>query len=449
MSAILTGLLLFFLLASFSLTAINSVFRRFRRHSPKSEIRKVTRYFFYTSIHRRIVSSKQSETLFFATIWAKNIFRFLYAATAILIVIDWDYIAIIHSNSSNISTLHIGSWLLVVLFVLLFLFLTLLIGDFLPRLCANRAPRSTIRMLAPFTSTLLTLCLPVSYILLKLSPIIVKKIHTLGNTDLNKSLKEKIIEIIEEVEVTNEKNLDIHDKKLIHGIVNFKERIVREIIIPRIDTFMLSATTSARDATEQMAQKGFSRAPVYEDSMDNVIGVFLVKDVLSMAMKGSENIESYLIDQEIKHLVKPVIYSPETQKVSQLLQEFRKKQGHLAVVVDEYGGTAGIVTIEDILEEIVGEISDEYDQEVELYTKEPDGTLIIDARMSILSIEEELNIRIPQESDYDTIGGYVFFKAGEIPSKGLLIHHDDFELEIISSDERSIDKVKVYPTTQI
>jgi CBS domain containing-hemolysin-like protein len=128
-----------------------------------------------------------------------------------------------------------------------------------------------------------------------------------------------------------------------------------------------------------------------------------------------------------------------------LLQEFRKKQVHLAIVVDEYGSTEGIVTIEDILEEIVGEIEDEYDEEEALFISQPDGSWIVDARMSLLDVEEQLGIVIPQEGDYDTVGGYIFHQAGSIPSKGFVIKHDDFTLEILRSTDRFVEKVKLKP----
>jgi len=138
-----------------------------------------------------------------------------------------------------------------------------------------------------------------------------------------------------------------------------------------------------------------------------------------------------------------VLYTPETKKISMLLQEFRKKQMHLAVVVDEYGGTAGVVTIEDILEEIVGEIADEYDEDTELFSRLTTGTWLLDARMSIIDIEEELDIKIPQDADYDTIGGYIYHRTGTIPSRGFVIDHDDFKIEVMKSNERGVEKVKM------
>ena len=152
------------------------------------------------------------------------------------------------------------------------------------------------------------------------------------------------------------------------------------------------------------------------------------------------------LDTPIEKIAKPILYTPETKKISSLLQEFRSKQIHLAIVVDEYGGTEGIVTIEDILEELVGEIADEYDiAEEVLFTPLPDGGWIVDAKMSIIDIEEELGVKIPQGPEYDTIGGYIFHRAGAIPLKGWRIHHDEFDLEVLSSSERSIEKIRITP----
>ena len=145
-------------------------------------------------------------------------------------------------------------------------------------------------------------------------------------------------------------------------------------------------------------------------------------------------------------MIKPVVYTPETKKISVLLQEFRRRKNHLAIVVDEYWGTEGIVTIEDILEELVGEIEDEYDiQQTDLIASSAGGGWIIDAKMGIIDIEEEIGIQIPQGPEYDTIGGFVFHKAGSIPSKGWKIHLDEFDLDVVSSDERSINKIKITP----
>lgn len=149
-------------------------------------------------------------------------------------------------------------------------------------------------------------------------------------------------------------------------------------------------------------------------------------------------------------IAKPVLYAPENKKITQLLQEFRNKQIHMAIIVDEYGGTEGIVTIEDILEELVGEIEDEYDIDDEHdFWELPGGGWVVDAKMTILDIEEELGIKIPPNPEYETIGGYVYHCAGTIPAKGWRLSHDEFDLEVLSSTERSLKKIKLQPRKKI
>lgn len=258
-------------------------------------------------------------------------------------------------------------------------------------------------------------------------------------------VKQEIFEIIQEADIDD--RLDTSDKKLIESVVTFRDRIAREVMVPRVDVFSLAQETTIKEAALLLSKEGYSRVPVYEGTIDKVIGVLMYKDLLNKYMEIEQN--PSLTDElsfPIFKIVKGVIYAPETKKISHLLQEFRKKQVHLAIVVDEYGGTEGIVTIEDILEEIVGEIEDEYDhQEAELFVAGPDGSWIIDAKMTILDLEEELGITIPDEGEYDTLGGYIYHRTGTIPLKGFVIEQDEFKLEILESNERSVEKVKITP----
>jgi putative hemolysin len=250
-------------------------------------------------------------------------------------------------------------------------------------------------------------------------------------------IKDKILEIFQDAEFASA--VDASDQKLILSVLGFKQRIVREVMVPRIDVSALSADTPLEEASFHFLKEGYSRIPVFKESIDNIIGVLYYKDIL---YAYAQQIDERALP--VEKWVKPVLYTPETKKISHLLQEFRSKKIHLAIVVDEYGGTEGVVTIEDILEELVGEIADEYDVgEEALFTPLPSGGWIIDAKMTILDIEEELGIHIPLSPEYDTIGGYIFHKAGAIPSKGWRLHHDAFDLEVLSSDERSIDKIRV------
>lgn len=255
---------------------------------------------------------------------------------------------------------------------------------------------------------------------------------------------ETLADLIRDIEEGN--LLSDHDKKLLHSVLSFRERIVREVMVPRVDLFCLSVNCSIREAAESMQKEGYSRVPVYKNTQDTIVGVLMYKDVLAKYMEYvSGGKEKEFLDQPIEELAKNVLYTPETKKISFLLQEFRKKQMHIAVVVDEYGGTAGIVTIEDILEEIVGEIADEYDEAEVVVIPTGKGSWIVDGRVNLLDLAEEIGIKVPQEGEYDTMAGYIFFRLGTIPKKGVVLHHDNFDIEILNTGDRFVEKVKITP----
>ena len=317
------------------------------------------------------------------------------------------------------------------------------VGDYLPRVFGTRLSEKALQIGFPLSSPFLFLAFPLAYVFLKISLSLSSDLYFDSTQEPSSQAKQEIIELIQEAEVGP--ILDIHDKKLIESVLTFKERCAREVMVPRVDVFSLSADTPIKDAARLIQKEGYSRIPIYRNSVDNIVGVLMYKDILLKYIEFEETSDLKILDAPIESIQKNILYTPETKKISSLLQEFRKKQVHLAIVVDEYGGTEGIITIEDILEEIVGEISDEYDQEEETFKHLPDGSWIIDAKMNVLDVEELLNIQIPQEEEYDTIGGYVFHVAGAIPAPGFIIHHDDFELEILESSDRAVEKVRIKP----
>jgi len=212
---------------------------------------------------------------------------------------------------------------------------------------------------------------------------------------------------------------------------------------PRVNVFCLPESVSLKEAAFLMQKEGYSRVPVYRDTIDSIIGVVFYKDILAAYVSAQEARKEEPLLESIKKHIKKIYYCPETKKISTLLQAFRKKQTHLALVVDEYGGTSGIVTIEDILEEIVGDIADEYD-DIETFAQKIDDThWIIDAQVNILDLEEDTGIKIPQEGEYDTVAGYVFFKLGAIPVAGHVLHHDEYDMKIISCNDRIVEKVEI------
>ncbi len=423
-------LALFFLIGSFFLTAEITSFRTLSQKETKTEFKILGNVFFYRVFHLFFLPEKEYEGLIFGTIAAQSLSRFCFAVFSTLFLVQ----TAIYQNLA---------WVSLILSFLIFMTLSFLIGGYFPRLLGTYAPKIAFRLAAPLASIYQLLVFPITYIFLKLSKWVLKILQIDPLHKSSTETKQEIFEIIEEAR--QHIQVDAHDKKLIEAVLVFRERIAREVMVPRVELFNLSAETSIKEAAEILQREGFSRTPVYKGNLDNIIGVLMYKDLLTKYMEFAKTGNDKILTNPIESITKNALYTPETKKLSSLLQEFRKKQVHLAIVVDEYGGTEGIVTIEDILEEIVGDISDEYDKEETLYKVLPNGSIIVDARMNILDIEEELNINIPQESDYDTLGGFIYQTTGTIPSKGFIIHHDDFEIEILSSNEKSVEKVIITP----
>lgn len=431
---------LFFLGGSFFLTAMMNALSTLSKKEAKREI-NATHTFFYRSLHALFFPTNEYEGLFFVTLFAQNVSRFFFAACSLLFLSQTE---IYHNFQKGDQGLE---WFWLILAVSSFILLSFLIGDYLPRLFGIRLSRAALRLSAPFASLFLILVFPVTYFFLKISEFISSSIYIGHLHHPSTGAKQEILEIIEEARFGP--TIDAHDKKLIEAVLSFRERIVREIMVPRVDLFGLASTTSIKDAAKILHDEGYSRTPVYQDSIDNIVGVLMYKDLLAKYMEYEKQGNDHaILNAPIESIQKKVLYTPETKKLSSLLQEFRKKQVHLAIVVDEYGGTEGLITIEDILEEIVGDISDEYDEDEELYRALPDGSFVVDAKMSILDIEEQLGIHIPQDADYDTLNGYIYQSLGTIPQKGFIIHHDDFELEVLRSNEKSVEEVRIKKLSQ-
>lgn len=311
-----------------------------------------------------------------------------------------------------------------------------LLSDLLFRALGLIRPRSFFKATCQICALILLLFWPLASLFNKL----LKSLFPAKQQLTPHRIKDKIQEILQESE--SALYLDQNDQKMITSVLSFREKIAREVMVPRIDVATLSADTPIKEAAQEFLNEGYSRMPVWKENMDNIIGALYYKDLLNIYFAESPK----ALDRTIEHLLKPIVYAPETKKISHLLQEFRTKKIHLAIVVDEYGGTEGIVTIEDILEELVGEIADEYDfAEEALYSPLPSGGWVVDAKMTIIDIEEELGISIPQSPEYDTIGGFIFHKAGAIPSKGWRLHQDEFDIEVLSSSERAIEKIRITP----
>jgi putative hemolysin len=433
---------LFFLLGTFFLTCLTSAFRGIHKRDSKKQIAAAGRGFFYHPFHNYFFPDNQYEGLFFATVCAQNIARYFFVASALIFLMETPLFK--HELQDSISEESDFSIFWITLSIIGFLLISFIIGEYLPRILGMRFPEKTLRFSAPFSSIFMFLAFPLTFLFLKISQSFSRTIYLDHSHEPEAQVKQEIIDLIQEAELSP--NINVHDKKLIESVLSFRERIAREVMVPRVNVFSLPAETTIKEAANLLAPEGYSRTPLYKGTIDDISGVLMYKDILSKFREYEQNGNNRkILEAPVESIQKSVLYTPETKKISNLLQEFRKKQVHLAIVVDEYGGTEGIVTIEDILEEIVGDIADEYDEETPLVSKQPDGSWLVDARLSILDAEETLGIIIPQEGEYDTLGGYVFHCAGAIPSKGFVIHQDEFELEVLHSNERVVEKVRIKP----
>jgi CBS domain containing-hemolysin-like protein len=237
-------------------------------------------------------------------------------------------------------------------------------------------------------------------------------------------------------EAAEQELIEGEGRKLLQSIVDFGGTLVREVMTPRPDIVAIRDTSTIADLRALFREQEYSRFPVYRENLDNIVGVVFVKDLIQL-IDGQIN-----ADAPIDSLLRPATFVPETKRVPELLKEFQRKQVQIAMVVDEYGGTAGLVTIEDLLEEIVGEIRDEYDVETEPVVDEGDGTFVFSAKVSIDEFRDRLGVEIEDEG-FETVGGYVLTRVGRVPAVGETFDIDGLTIEVLEAERRRIHKVRV------
>lgn len=233
-----------------------------------------------------------------------------------------------------------------------------------------------------------------------------------------------------------EGQLEQDERKMIHSIFELGSTLVREIMVPRIDMAALDVNTSLPDAVDEFMNSGHSRLPVYEETVDNVLGLLYAKDLLLVWQQKSK-LES------LRPLLREAYFVPEAKKVDELLAELQRQRVHMAIVVDEYGGIAGLVTLEDIVEEIVGEIQDEYDEAEELpYEEISEGEFIFQGRIGLDDFNEVANSHLPKD-EADTLAGFIYSRMGRVPSSGETLQVDNLQMTIEQVSGRRIRKVRV------
>ena len=258
-----------------------------------------------------------------------------------------------------------------------------------------------------------------------------------------KSIKEKK-EITEEdlitlIEVGKDDGvIEEEEKKMIRNIFEFGDTLVKEVMVPRVDMACIPSDTKLNSILRLIKKVGHSRIPVYEETIDNIIGILYAKDLLGIYERWYISKEKF----DLKQIIRRTYFVPENKKIDDLLDIFQKDKIQIAIAIDEYGGTAGLITMEDVVEEVVGEIIDEYDKEIKLFEITEDNTVIADGNIDIEKINEILNIEIP-ENGFETLGGFIFDLLGKVPKKGEKIKYHNIQIIIEKVVKNRIRRVKI------
>lgn len=318
-------------------------------------------------------------------------------------------------------------------------FILLTFGEITPKTFAKLNPEKFIVPALAFLRFFDFMLFPFSYFLSKFARVIVKMMggkHSGGDINITQADIEYLIEKGNSLGVFEQED----QGELLTSVLEFKDTLVKEIMIPRTNAHFLDIETKLGEALESITSWGHSRIPVYEDSPDNIKGILYAKSIVSELKKGYLDLQG-----NISSLLRtPVLFVPETQKISETLKTMQAKRTHMGIVVDEFGGTSGLITLEDILEELVGEIMDEADKENNPVKKLKDGVLSVDAHFSIFDLEEELGIEMHDEGeDFSSLGGFIISKTGEVPKKGFLLEFKGYEFKVIDCDDRHIIRAEI------
>lgn len=308
----------------------------------------------------------------------------------------------------------------------------LVFAELTPKLLATRSPLAVARSLSAFVYALFYLLYPVTLLLTAVADGAAALLRTRPE---GLALSQEELKALVEV-ADKEGYLEAEEREMIHSIFEFGETQVREIMVPRMDMVCAEVGATMGELVQLITRHGHTRIPLYEGSVDNMRGIIHAKDLLP-----------YLNDQDARHslesLARPAIFVPESKPIKDMLKEFQSERTHMAIVVDEYGGTVGLVTLEDVIEEIVGEIQDEYDEEPSLVRRVDEHTWLVDAKIDIEELNETLGLRLPTEEGYDTLGGFLLQRMGHLPQQKEEVRDADTVFVIERVVKRRIKRVRI------
>ena len=302
----------------------------------------------------------------------------------------------------------------------------LIFGEIIPKSLAKESAEAFAMFSAPFMSFMMIILTPLNVCFLGIKKFVSKIFKP---SEIDSEIEEELLTFVDEAE--SEGNLDEDESDLIRNAIEFNETVAEDIYTPRVDIVAVDLNDTPEEIEEKFYKSGYSRLPVYKDTLDNIIGVLNQKDFTNPNNEG--------VSLE-KIMTKPVMVVP-SMKISKLLSTLQQKKSHLAVVLDEFGGTLGIVTLEDVIEELVGEIWDEHDEVVEDFQPMGEGRYRVLGGASLDDMYELFEKDPPEENDSNTVGGWVTENCGKIPSVGEELETDDFKIFVTKSDEKHVEEV--------
>ena len=357
---------------------------------------------------------------------------------------------LIANNTVNILATSVATLLVIRFFpvgegitagitTLIMTILIVIFGEITPKVYARNRSEAFLRKTKSLLTAVGWLMKPMSWGLLKLSNVLIRLVG--GNTAdevpiLSEDYIMKTLEVGHEVGV-----IELEQRNMLKGTLMMRDTSVKEIMTPRVDMVCVKADQTLRELVDIVNEEGYSRIPVYEDNIDNILGVCYAKDVFKVIEKDGVG---SLKDTKVREIMREPLFIPETMKIDDLMREFRTRKVHIAIVVDEFGGTAGLVTMEDIIEELTGQIFDEYDEEEEEPTllKLKEGVYIVDASIPINDLERELGIEFPK-TEFETLAGYLLEVFERFPKVGEEVEVNGFRFKILAATRNRIDRVRM------
>ena len=305
----------------------------------------------------------------------------------------------------------------------------LIFGEVSPKSLAKESPEAVAMAVAPLLRLFLTILLPLNYLFTQWKKLLNKVVRKSADPGIT---EEELVTMVEQAE--SEGGLEKEESDLIRSAIEFSDLEAEEILTPRVDIVAIEDTTDSSEIARLFAETGYSRLPVYHDDIDNIIGIIHEKDFHAARYHGVEDFSG---------IISKVLYTTTSTKISDLLRTLQRSKVHMAIVVDEYGGTAGLVTLEDIVEELVGEIWDEHDEVIEEFMPQPDGSYLISCNANLTDLYDLFSIT--GECDATTVSGWVMEELGQIPEVGNHFTYENLDVTVTKVDHRRVMEIQVVP----